>query len=235
MLDVPMGNGSGGDKTTQARQLGIRLALSAGVAAAVAATVLLVGWRSFGSLRQFRMEWYATAEMLKDINRDLAEYQSLHDVPLRSLEEFRSLIESRYPRDPNGGDMPLDGWGRPLIFSLKDGKPLIVSYGRDGKPGGAGLDNDLSNEDIASAVDHRLPEKVRPTFSQFFVDSSAGRLEINCLVSGLLAFGLSMSLIKTATFHRRDIPSLLLKLALTMGGTLVTAALIGLTDLPNPH
>jgi general secretion pathway protein G len=236
MSDVPMGNESRGNNMTKAQQTGIRVAVSIVVATVVAVTVLLVGWRSIGSYFRFRMEQAQTLRTLRDFNLALAEYQRLHNAPPQSQGEFTSFVKERgYDGYRDDNDVPLDGWRRPFAYSVKDGKPLIVSYGRDGKPGGVGLDNDLSNEDLPPVDDDRLPEKVRPTFSQFFVDASARRLEFNCLISGLLAFWLSMSLIKTVTLNGRDIALLLLKLAFTIGGTLVTAAVISLSDLPNPH
>jgi general secretion pathway protein G len=38
-----------------------------------------------------------------------------------------------------------DPWGNPYIYTLEGGKPVIVSYGKDGAPGGEGPDADISN------------------------------------------------------------------------------------------
>jgi len=55
---------------------------------------------------------------------------------LNSLVELQIL--ERMPKDP---------WGRPYLYALEGGRPLITSYGRDGAPGGEGADADLSNRE----------------------------------------------------------------------------------------
>ena len=43
-----------------------------------------------------------------------------------------------------GGKVPLDPWGNEFLYELgPDGVPVIVSYGKDGAPGGTGPDADL--------------------------------------------------------------------------------------------
>jgi hypothetical protein len=45
-----------------------------------------------------------------------------------------------------GKDGPVDGWGRPIIlvpFDAGSGYGSVMSYGRDGRPGGKGLDADV--------------------------------------------------------------------------------------------
>lgn len=42
--------------------------------------------------------------------------------------------------------IPTDEWGRPFIYELvSKAKYRLISYGADGKPGGAGYDEDLEN------------------------------------------------------------------------------------------
>ena len=44
-------------------------------------------------------------------------------------------------------DVPLDPWGKPYVYKIPGEKYEydLVSYGKDGRPGGAGEDADLSN------------------------------------------------------------------------------------------
>jgi general secretion pathway protein G len=44
-------------------------------------------------------------------------------------------------------DLPLDPWGKPYLYKIPGEKYEfdLVSYGKDGRPGGAGEDADLSN------------------------------------------------------------------------------------------
>jgi general secretion pathway protein G len=41
--------------------------------------------------------------------------------------------------------LPRDGWGRPIVYRLEDGRPVLVSFGEDGQVGGEGRAADLSS------------------------------------------------------------------------------------------
>lgn len=45
-------------------------------------------------------------------------------------------------------DVPLDPWGHPYVYQVPGtkGDYAVISYGRDGQPGGSGEDADLSSE-----------------------------------------------------------------------------------------
>lgn len=44
--------------------------------------------------------------------------------------------------------IPKDPWDREYIYLNEGGKPVITSYGRDGAPGGDGVDADISSKDL---------------------------------------------------------------------------------------
>lgn len=41
---------------------------------------------------------------------------------------------------------PEDPWGKPYVYLLENGKPVLMSYGADGNAGGEGTDADLSSK-----------------------------------------------------------------------------------------
>ena len=41
--------------------------------------------------------------------------------------------------------MPLDPWGHTFAYVVESGQPIVTSYGRDGIPGGEGLDADITS------------------------------------------------------------------------------------------
>jgi general secretion pathway protein G len=47
-------------------------------------------------------------------------------------------------------EVPKDPWGNDYIYTNEGGKPVIVSYGRDGQPGGEGADADVSSAQAAA-------------------------------------------------------------------------------------
>ncbi|WP_143890178.1 type II secretion system major pseudopilin GspG [Tepidimonas alkaliphilus] len=44
------------------------------------------------------------------------------------------------------GDLPVDPWGNPYHYTLRDGRVEIISYGADGAPGGEGENADIRNK-----------------------------------------------------------------------------------------
>lgn len=73
---------------------------------------------------------------LEGIARDLHRYTVEHG----RFPDTLSQIESVAPRSI------VDGWGRPFRYSVTDGFFSVCSYGRDGVPGGDGLDEDICCE-----------------------------------------------------------------------------------------
>ena len=67
-----------------------------------------------------------------------------------------SSIEPRPRRFPEAGylermEVPLDPWGNPYVYLVPGsrGEPFeVLSYGRDGQPGGTGEDADISTSDL---------------------------------------------------------------------------------------
>ena len=41
---------------------------------------------------------------------------------------------------------PVDPWGHDYVYMNEGGKPVVISYGRDGSPGGSELDEDISSK-----------------------------------------------------------------------------------------
>lgn len=54
--------------------------------------------------------------------------------------------------DTNNLDkIPVDPWGNEYVYTNEGGKPVLLSYGADGQPGGEGADADISSKDQATA------------------------------------------------------------------------------------
>ena len=46
--------------------------------------------------------------------------------------------------------MPVDPWDHEYVYVLESGKPVIISYGKDGTPGGAEDDADINSKEIGN-------------------------------------------------------------------------------------
>jgi general secretion pathway protein G len=75
-----------------------------------------------------------------------------------SIESGLKLYYTRHGKYPDTGQglqilvtermldrAPKDGFGNDFVYLLEAGKPTLISYGKDGAPGGDGLDADINN------------------------------------------------------------------------------------------
>ena len=58
---------------------------------------------------------------------------------------FQALIDTQ-----NLKERPKDPWGNDYVYMNEGGKPVIVSYGADGAPGGDGENTDISSKDLGA-------------------------------------------------------------------------------------
>lgn len=47
--------------------------------------------------------------------------------------------------------MPVDPWDHEYVYVLESGKPVVISYGRDGAPGGTDNDSDINSKDLSTS------------------------------------------------------------------------------------
>jgi general secretion pathway protein G len=88
------------------------------------------------------------------------------DYPSESVG-LRALTHNVGARSWHGpylhADIPLDPWGKAYIYHLNPtGRPEVISFGADGKPGGSGLNSDVSSVD-ATGTDAVKPPSWKGT------------------------------------------------------------------------
>ena len=83
--------------------------------------------------------WARTRMDIRDLQSTLQEYA-------RTTGHFPGTAEGFRPLLATGAILgePHDAWGRPFHYTLVEGLPEIISFGSDGRPGGAGPDEDIS-------------------------------------------------------------------------------------------
>jgi general secretion pathway protein G len=59
---------------------------------------------------------------------------------------LRSLLEAQIVER-----MPMDPWGKEYVYLNEGGKPVVMTYGADGAPGGVEFDADFSSKDMGQA------------------------------------------------------------------------------------
>lgn len=211
------------------QRIGIRVAISTNVGLLVAAIAIVVAWRDIGDTNQVRSEQWATRQTISDIKKSLQMYRGAGKPLPQSLEEFRGpdgefLVQ--FKRDERG--RPLDGWGRPFLYSVEGSEYVVTSLGRDGKPGGAGLDCDLSNLT-------EWPKEAMPSLGQVLGSPSTRGIIRPSLVCGVLAFLLSLATVNPRTIERQGVFPLVLQLSLTILGALFVAYFLSLVQIANYH
>lgn len=110
---------------------------------------------------------------LQILDRALNSFREKHQREPESLDE----LKGEFARDfiPT-----VDPWGRPYWIDRSDEVFYVGSHGRDGVPGGAGLDADRSTVS-------RHPAAARITLWQFLFELDAGGVWLAAALSGLLA------------------------------------------------
>lgn len=116
-----------------------------------------------------------------------------------------------------------DGWNRPLLYEHDEKNFRLSSLGRDGRPGGAGIDCDL-------VYDSDRPGGVyggrKLTFRQFLFEMPTQGIVASCLVSGLL------TALQTLWYLRKPDPrSSIVKIVLTMVVCIVLAGIMAVHHL----
>jgi hypothetical protein len=101
--------------------------------------------------------------------------QSHGELP-EKLEDLDVIKQGEFRKNEAG--QAIDYWRNPYQYEVQNDKYVIYSYGRDGKPGGEGLDAD-------QYAGGRLPF---PTFSQFTALPDAISTFMLCLLAGLVTF-----------------------------------------------
>jgi hypothetical protein len=208
--------------------IGLRIAVSIGVGILVAAVAIGVAWRNTHAMLEVRPEQWATRQTIGEIDALIQMYRNDTRTLPRSLEELRDPdgFWGHSQRGEKGS--PLDGWGRPFLYSTDGTKYVVTSLGRDGKPGGIGWDCDLSNVD-------EWPKEARPTFAQFLLHPVTRGILFACLACGLLALVVSFVTVKPSALHGWAILSLIIRLVFTILTALFVASIMSLAEIPNYH
>jgi general secretion pathway protein G len=125
------------------------------VIAIIGIIVSLAAQNIFGSLKkaqidQTRIQMKNLMGLLEQFNMDCntfpTEQQGLDALAEKPADlDCRRYTPGGYVKD---GNVPLDGFSKPFEYRLESGRPVIVSFGADGREGGTETDADIfSNED----------------------------------------------------------------------------------------
>lgn len=155
----------------------------------------------------------------------------LSDIPADQSSWSGSGVIVAWSQSPLVGP-PLDEWGNLIQYHPGESSYELYSLGRDGQPGGIGLDADLYS-------DGRNREKALPTFWQFFNSPDvlsgdffvAGNLA-GCVVCCMIFVSLHVPLLSNPDTNLREL--IIYTVAIVVISTFVGIALLPL-HVPSGH
>jgi len=160
------------------RRLIRRLAIALLCGFAVFLILILAAWYNLrGEQNMCRNQYETRLFGLRKLQAQLVDYRESHGI----LPDNLGDIPDAHAMLQQPGEPLLDSWGNPFQYR-RDGETFeLFSYGRDGKPGGVGLDADLYH-------DRRNQKLAWPTFPQFFLTNDESEVARNgFLAAGLMA------------------------------------------------
>ena len=157
------------------------------------------------------------------------------DVVARKLKHTK--FASRYSIVQDG--VLVDGWGRPLHYSTDGTTYTLLSYGRDGKPGGEGFDLDTnglpSGEHIPYSDESIYKDPPMPSLRRFLLELPSEGMIHGCALSGFLAALLTFFLIRPKSISGGQMVQLCMAIAITIAFAVLFATLIMKAHIPTTH
>jgi general secretion pathway protein G len=205
--------------------LRILIALSVGIV--VAAISVRSVWLEARRSPAFTWEQRLTHDRMETIGLAMAEYQKKHDKLPASLEE---LLDVR-PDLSDETDGFRDYWGRPLIYSIEGSGYSLVSLGRDGKPGGTGLDWDISSADPNPWILVPTSPEAQLRLGEFLFERPTWRMVGTCLLGGLLAGLFTFGWVRSPQLSA----GVVVAVVSTIVGAAVVSVFIAALHIPTGH
>jgi hypothetical protein len=199
---------------------------------AVTVTSFICAWYNFRSFANLRSRAFGTQSNLEFLAKEIASYRQQTGHLPASLGDLEAVKKMTVLID-NG--RPLDRWHRPLHYEVKGESYELYSLGRDGKPGGVGVDADLH----AGRWDEFADERHWLTFWQFLNAPETDRMRLICIGAGILVFPIwlhGVTKVPRERVSRRD--DILMDLAghaVTAIFAIGTAVVISGLHMPSGH
>jgi len=157
-----------------------RLLLSVAAGLAVAALATLACWQSYRRRFAVGDPQFTTVHVMSRLLVGIDEYRRVNRRwPDRLDDVFDVHLTMLTPqRKPPWNDE----WGHPFVYEVREGRPFLMSFGSDGKPGGTGFAHDLVGGE------NPPPPDSLATLDDFLFEQPTGGIIKTCLLTGGIVF-----------------------------------------------
>lgn len=134
------------DNRKKRRNAGFTLVELMVVIAIIAILATIVGFNVFSAVDEASVT-QAQAQ-IKNFKTALTAYRLKFNRFPNSSEGLQALINNeKGVKFLEGNEVPNDPWGNPYVYTSESSREFkIVSYGADGRPGGADIDADITSD-----------------------------------------------------------------------------------------
>lgn len=219
----------------------IRVALAFGVGVSVFLLSVLVVWQQSPKffMTNAVIDYWCT-ESLRTVDEQLADYLEKNGALPQSLRELEPALKDNHFRNSNvkmiKKGVPIDGWGRPLLYEVHGTSYTLQSYGRDGVPGGTQLDRDLipSSRSLGWSNEIRA-NPPRPSLHQLLLELPSKWMILACALSGVVAFILSLFVIRPDSIVQMNKKRFVIKICVLIFASVFFALNIMGLHVPSGH
>lgn len=206
------------------RGLALRLIASVAVGVVVAVVAFLGAYWNLQGLLGLRYDEYAARWRLDALEQKIEEHRKSDGHLPTSLAEIERVEEARFGADAEG--WPLDPWGHPFQYRAEGDRFDLYSFGRDGRPGGAGSDADIY------PLSANRPFPPPPTIRQFYFDLPTEGIRTTCQLAGVIA---ALACFTAPRRHAGDVRVMAAGVVGTSIGAIVVAIILSGLHVPNGH
>jgi type II secretory pathway pseudopilin PulG len=206
----------------------LRVLIAIVVGIVISTISIYVAWQNSNHAPAAWFQQWKTQRQLKDIGQAIIAYQQKFNTSPNTFEQLRTMTNDVPWIEYDFENGFVDGWQHSLIFTNEGTNCLVISHGGDGKPGGKGIDYDLTSN-------NPHPKESSPTLAQFFDNKECeGMIDWSFIRGGLAAL-LSLLTVRVPNLNKRGIIILILSLCATLIGTFFVTTIITALHIPSGH
>lgn len=206
------------------RTVAVRLLTATVVGVVISLTAYLAAWHQYRGFYFADIQWMEVHD-LEVLHETLELHHKKTGVYPSRLEDLDPIASAQF-RKRTDEDKLVDLWRNPFQYSSDGTQYTLYSLGRDGQPGGDGLDADIYG---------RGKQDFLPTLVQFTTDPMSRGFRFTCEMAGLSGFALCLVLGLGKTWSRQSLLKNLVGLAVTAGACVFAAVVMSFLHIPSGH